>query len=293
MENVKNAKRLQRRATETTTTPSYRSVNAAFNWVNELKSDKYTPTLVLYQQRITAIAAIELAQDRQVVDARQVCVLLSCFSCGLSFPYSRSLVPSSRSFLTVAFFFLSLLLDRTERALAPGTRLLPDREAIDRARARWLPPKGRPNGPTWRDRISIFHRARLRITCPCAPHANEPFAYLDEFVPDDWKIICRVTCGYCEEHSFSYWLGLLAKYKQGRRETLRLIYHFEHSLRRLEIVSRLRVKTKVHKRYDWQLSLIGINFFSSHSILIFISAYRNIAISYVLYNYISSKSMIL
>lgn len=72
---------------------SYRSVNAAFNWVNELKSDKYTPTAVLYQQRITAIAAIELAQDRQVVDACQVCVRLSCFSCGLSFPYSRPLLP--------------------------------------------------------------------------------------------------------------------------------------------------------------------------------------------------------
>lgn len=42
--------------------------------------------------------------------------------------------------------FSSLLPDRAS-ALGPGTRLLPDREAIDRRRARRLPPKGRPTSP--------------------------------------------------------------------------------------------------------------------------------------------------
>lgn len=107
--------------------------------------------------------------------ARYAC----CLRVSPLFSVTSPLLPHP-SFLTIAFFFLSLLLDRTGRAFAPGTRLLPDREAIDRARTRWLPSKGQPNRPIRRDRISIFHRVRLRITCPCAPHANRPFAYLDE-----------------------------------------------------------------------------------------------------------------
>lgn len=109
---------------------THRSLNAPFNWVNE---PKRTSTPVLYQQRITAIAAIELARGW----AGNQCT--PGMRASHRVPPAASLFrkpPSHPSFLTVAFFFLSLLLDRTERAFAPGTRLLPDREAIDRERAR-------------------------------------------------------------------------------------------------------------------------------------------------------------
>lgn len=124
------------------------------------------------------------------------------------------LLPARFSFfsLVLLFFSLAFAWPNRERELAWGTRLLSDREAIDRASARWLPPKGRPNVRTWRDRTSIFHRARLRITCPCAPHANRPFASLpfplsfnelyvwrlENYIPHDVWILRSI-------YSFSRW----------------------------------------------------------------------------------------
>lgn len=147
-----------------------------------------------------------------------------------------------RSFLTIAFFFLSLLLDRTERAFAPGTRLLPDREAIDRARARWLPSKGQPNGPTWRDRISIFYRARLRITCPCAPHAMRLLRTSTSLCA--WRLenymLCDVWILRREQFLLLAGASCEVKTRDEERNLPRLIYHSEYFLRGLEIVSRLR-----------------------------------------------------
>lgn len=155
---------------------------------------------------------------------REVCVLPSCFSCSFS-SAAAFFSPISRS------FSLSFLLPDRKRELAWGTRLLSDREAIDRASARWLPPKGRPNVRTWRDRTSIFHRARLRITCPCAPHANRPFASLpfplsfnelyvwrlENYIPYDVWILRSV-------YSFSRWSEPNVSRNRGK-EIFRLIYH--------------------------------------------------------------------
>lgn len=107
------------------------------------------------------------------------------------------------SFLTVVFFFPPrfCLTEWSERLPRELVYFPIERRSTEHG-ARWLPPKGRPNGPTWRDRISIFHRARLRITCPCAPHANGPFAYLDEFVRARRleNYMPRATCGYCKKY---------------------------------------------------------------------------------------------
>lgn len=201
---------------------------------------------------------------------------------------NRPLFPR-RSYLTIAFFFLSLLLDRTERAFAPGTRLLPDREAIDRTRARWLPPKGQPNGPTWRDRISIFHRARLRITCPCASHATSLLRTSTSLCA--WRLENYMLCDVwiLRREQFLLLAGASCEVKaRAKRDP-----SFDLSLRVVFKRTRDRIsfksdETKVHKWYDWQLSVIGIDanqsLFSAHSILIFISAYRNTANSRILFN---------
>lgn len=169
--------------------------------------------------------------------------------------------PFSASFFSLASFFSPKLLlarpESMEQPFARGTRLLPDREAIDRergarARARWLPPKGRPNGPTWRDRTPIFHLAhafelrvlarrysRERTFCAHRRQVSRPFS-LFLFALGDWKIICRVTCGYCGAQSFSRWPFINKSHSDERSS----IYHFEHVL---------------HERgCDWQFILIGI-----------------------------------
>lgn len=161
---------------------------------------------------------------------RQVCVPPSCSSCSFS-SATAFFSPVSRFF----FSFVPFAWPNRKRELARGTRLLSDREAIDRASARRLPPKGWPNVRTWRDRTSIFHRARLRITCPCAPHANRPFARpsLSSFF--QWAV--RPTIGKLYTvwrvditehiHSFSHWSEPNVCWNRGE-EIFRLIYHSEH-----------------------------------------------------------------
>lgn len=111
-------------------------------------------------------------------------VLPSCFSCSFSSAACAAFFPpASRSFSPFVFFFSSHFCLTEPRARARPGNSFTFRSRGDRPSARWLPPPRRVEGPTkrtrtWRDRTSIFHRARLRITCPCAPHANRPFASL-------------------------------------------------------------------------------------------------------------------
>lgn len=74
------------------------------------------------------------------------------YACCLSYRVSPAAsLFRGRPFSSFAFVFVpyrrilfspSLLLDRMERAFAPGTRLLPDREAIDRARREMVTSEG-------------------------------------------------------------------------------------------------------------------------------------------------------
>lgn len=150
-------------------------LNIALNWVNEPRNATsiHWPMTWLYQQDITAIELTRGQAGSRAPGMRaSIAYLLQLF-------FRRRLLLARFSFF---FSFVSFAWPNRKRELAWGTRLLSDREAIDRASARWLPPKGRSNVRTWRDRTSIFHRARLRITCPCAPHTNRPFASLFPFL---------------------------------------------------------------------------------------------------------------
>lgn len=218
-----------------------------------------TPPAVLYQQRITTIVAIVLADERQVVDARQVCVLPSCPSCGLSFaalssPSTPLDVPhrSSPSFFPPRF----CLTERSERSPRELVYFPIERRSTERARDGYL----RRAGQT--DRPDVIESRYFIVSAPsnyvslrssrepgtlCVPRRVR--------APDDWKIICRVTCGYCEKYSFSYWLGLPAKSQAEGEERERETLSFDLSLRALFERTRDRIsfesdEAKVYKRYD-------------------------------------------
>lgn len=124
----------------------------------------------------------------------------------------RRLLPARFTFFSLShlFFFLSLLPDRTEREreFAWGTRLLSDREAIDRASARWLPPKGRPNGPYVIEPRYFIAPSNYVSLCFSREQAfcepSLPLFLSTNCMSDDWKIIYCMTCGYYEVQFLSH-----------------------------------------------------------------------------------------
>lgn len=156
-----------------------------------------------------------------------------------------------RSLPSHSFFSRFCLTERSERSPRELVYFPIERRSTERARDGYLRRAGQTDRP---DVIEsrYFIVARLRITCPCAPHASRPFALPRRVcAPDDWKIIYRVTCGYCEEYSFFYWLGLLLRTDKGEERDP----SFDLSLRALFERTRDRIsfksdETKVYKRYD-------------------------------------------
>lgn len=142
-----------------------------------------------------------------------------------------------------SFFPRFCLTERSERSPRELVYFPIERRSTERARDGYLRRAGQTDRPdVIESRYFIVARAfELRVLALlsrewafCVPRRV--------CAPDDWKIIYRVTCGYCQEYSFSYWLGLLLRDAgKGEERPLRLIYHSEHSLRRFEIVSLLRV----------------------------------------------------
>lgn len=173
------------------------------------------------------IVTIKLTQDSRCTPGMRAAIV---------FLLPASLPPSP-SFLARFFLFPRILFSlfcRTEQTERSPGNSFTSRSRGDRpsARARWLPPKGRPNRPDWRDRTSIFHCARLRITCPCAPHANESFASprtswarrLENYMPRDVWILRSAQ-----------FLALPISRDRDRESFSRLIYYSKRFLKELEI----------------------------------------------------------
>jgi len=149
-----------------------------------------------------------------------------------------------------SFFPRFCLTERSERLPRELVYFPIERRSTERARDGYLRRASQTDRPdVIESRYFIVRAFELRVLAPL----ERTFCVLRRVcAPDDWKIICRVTCGCCGECSFSYWLGVfLAEYRQGRAGTL----SFDLSLRALFERTRDRIsfksdETKVYKRYD-------------------------------------------
>lgn len=160
----------------------------------------------LYQQRITAI---ELTQEKQVVDARARYACCHRVSPTAFLPPPPP--PSSRPLLVLflrTFFSLSLLPDRTEsESLAGELVYFPiERRSTERARDGYLRRANQTYGPdVIEPRYFIVRAFELRVLV-LLTRTGLLRAFLFLFLStsctfDDWKIIYRMTCRYYEVYT--------------------------------------------------------------------------------------------
>lgn len=212
------------------------------------------------------VTTIELAQDRQVVNARQVCVLPSCFS---SLSRNR---PLSRSLPSHSFFSRFCLTERSERSPRELVYFPIERRSTERARDGYLRRASQTDrSDVIESRYFIVCAFELRVlalltrTDLLRTSTSLRAWRLENYMPCDVWILRRVqflllvgaSCEVQAKREFSFNLSLGALFERTR-----------------DRISFKSDETKVYKRYDWQLSLIGIN--AKQSLFISLNFYFDI-----------------